>query len=49
MFLLLFLNIRNNTINSLTHNYYTWFMKDINITSPKLKTVFGQPGPYILY
>lgn len=38
-----------NTINSLTHNYNTRFVKDINIALPKLRTAFGQLGPYFVF
>lgn len=48
MFLRLFLNRYITTINTRTHNYNTRFVKDINITLPKLRTGFCQSGPYFV-
>jgi len=38
-----------NIINSHTHNYSTQFVKDINITLPKLRTALCQLEPYFVF
>jgi len=37
------------TISTPTHNYNTHFVKDINLTLPKLRTAFCQSGSYFVF
>jgi hypothetical protein len=38
-----------NTISTPTHNNNTRFVKDINVTLPKLRTAFCQSGSYYVF